>query len=156
NNKGTATSEEKIIVRGTVYMDVKSETKLVYLTDGKYIIKLHGEKMHNYTTEGNVYEIVCNYKAHIYQPTLEVINPANDIKIIKDAEAVTSIEVKEVTLSEILSLKRENFVENINNGYLQSMLKVIGFLHLDTHNSNKYDYLLTLKETYTKNKTGYI
>lgn len=156
DNKGTAISKEKIKVRGTIYMDVQNETSLVYLTDGKHFIKLHGEKIHNYTIEGNVYDITCNYKAHIYQPTLEVEEPSKDIKFIKDVEPVKEIEVKEVTLSEIVKLKRENFVDNLNKGYLQSMLKVTGYLHLDTHNSKNYDYVLTIQKTYKKNITGYI
>ena len=86
----------------------------------------------------------------------EVVNPANDIMRVTDAEAVSEIEVLEVTLEEILALKKENFALNITNGYLQSMLKVKGYLHLDTHNSSKYDYALTINETYTKNDTGYI
>lgn len=156
DNKGTAQSEKQIKVKGTVFMDVVSETTLVYLTDGRYFIKLHGEKIHNYTAPGMVYEITCYYQAYQYIPTLEVVNPANDIMRVTDAEAVSEIEVLEVTLEEILALKKENFALNITNGYLQSMLKVKGYLHLDTHNSSKYDYALTINETYTKNDTGYI
>ena len=156
DNKGTATSEHKIKVKGTVYMDVISETSLVYLTDGKNFVKLHGEKIHNYTAPNSVYEVECYYKSHIYQPTFEVINPSNDIKRLAGELIVGEIEVKEVTLSEILALKRENFALNISNGYLQSMLKIKGYLQLDTHNSSKYDYCLTIGETYTKNNTGYI
>src|SRR5690606_27737260 len=63
---------------------------------------------------------------------------------------------KEVTLSEILNMKRENFVQNLNNEYLQSMLLIKGFLQLDTHNSTRWDYALTVNETYTKNDTQYI
>ena len=53
-------------------------------------------------------------------------------------------------------MKKEDFVSNINNGYLQSMLKITGYLQIDTHNSNKYDYCLTVGEKYSKNDTGYI
>ena len=80
DNKGTATSDYPIKVKGTVYMDVVSETTLVYITDGKNFIKLHGQKMHNYTTPGNVYVVLCYYKAHLYQPTLEVVDPAMTLK----------------------------------------------------------------------------
>ena len=79
-----------------------------------------------------VYEITFYYQAYQYIPTLEVVNPANDIMRVTDAEAVSEIEVLEVTLEEILALKKENFALNITNGYLQSMLKVKGYLHLDT------------------------
>ena len=36
------------------------------------------------------------------------------------------------------------------------MLHVKGYLQLDTHNSSKWDYALTINETYTKNDTQYI
>lgn len=156
DNKGTATSDYQIKVKGTVYMDVESETTLVYITDGKNFIKLHGQKMHNYTNPGNVYVVLCYYKAYLYQPTLEVVDPANDIKISASSTPVSEIQVKEVTLAEILEMKKEDFVSNINNGYLQSMLKITGYLQIDTHNSNKYDYCLTVGEKYSKNDTGYI
>ena len=52
--------------------------------------------------------------------------------------------------------EKENFKDNIINGYLQSMLKVTGYLQLDDHNSSKRDYALTVNETYTKNNTQYI
>lgn len=156
DSKGTATSKETIKVKGTIYMDVKSETTLVYITDGKNFIELHGEKIHNSTTPGLVYEIVCYYKAHLYHPTLEVTNPTTDITRLTTEIPVTEIEVKEVTLVEILSLKKENFVFNITNGYLQSMLKINGYLQIDTHNSTRFDYCLTTNETYLKNDTGYI
>lgn len=156
DSKGTAISEETITVNGTVYMDVKSETTLVYLTDGKYLIKLHGGKIHNYTTPGKVYQITCYYKSHIYQPTLEVNNPATDLVIIPDEAPAVLTHLKEVSISELTSLKRENFKYNIENGYLQSMLKITAYVQLDTHNSKKYDYCLTKNESYQKNDTGYI
>lgn len=156
NSKGTATSAYSITIKGTVFMDVQNETTLVYITDGKNFIKLHGEKIHNYTSLNTVYEVKGNYKSHLYIPTFEVINPGTDITAISSATPVSTITVKEVSLSTILNLKLENFVENINNGYLQSMLKVTGYLQLDTHNSTRWDYALTVAETYTKNNTQYI
>lgn len=156
DDKGSATSPNKIKVKGTVFLDVKPEVTLVYLTDGLYIIKLYGTKIHNYTIPNRVYEIECYYRAHIYQPTLEVENPASDILAVNNEEAVTSIPYKEVEFVEITQLKRENFVKNIEDGYLSSVLKLTGYLHLDTHNSSKFDYALTNTENYTKNTTGYI
>lgn len=156
NSKGTATSAYSITIKGTVYMDVQNETTLVYITDGKNFIKLHGEKVHNYTSLNTVYEVKGKFKSHLYIPTFSVVNPGTDIKVISGATPVSTITVKEVSLSTILNLKLENFVENINNGYLQSMLKVTGYLQLDTHNSTRWDYALTATETYTKNNTQYI
>ncbi|CDR30898.1 Two-component system response regulator, receiver domain [Acholeplasma oculi] len=63
---------------------------------------------------------------------------------------------KEVLLSDILNLKKENIVFNIEQGYIQSMLKIKGYLQLDQHNSTRWDYALTTNETYTKNDTQYI
>jgi len=156
DSKGTAIGETPITVKGTIFMDVKNETTLVYITDGRNFIKLHGEKIHNYTTPGMVYEIVCYYQAYLYQPTLDVINPDKDINRLNSEVPVTEVEVLEVTLEEVLSLKREDFVYNITFGYLQSLLKVTGYLQYDTHNSNRFDYALTVTESYTKNHTGYI
>ena len=53
-------------------------------------------------------------------------------------------------------MKRENFLENLNNGYLQHMLKITGYLQYDDHNSIRPDYALTVTESYTKNDTQYI
>ena len=156
DSKGTATSTSQVTIKGTVYMDVKSETTLVYITDGKNFIKLHGDKIHNYTTPNQVYEVVGYYKSYLYQPTFEVITPSSDILALRDELPVTEITFKEVTLDEIVNLKKEDFFSNINNGYLQSMLHVKGYLQLDTHNSSKWDYALTINETYTKNDTQYI
>lgn len=156
DNKGTAVGASPITVKGTIFMDVENETTLVYITDGRNFIKLHGEKIHNYTSPGMVYEIVCNYQAYLYQPTLDVLHPDTDIKKLANEEPVTEVEVLEVTLEEILALKKEDFAYNITNGYLQSLLKITGYLQLDTHNSRRYDYALTVSESYTKNKTGYI
>ena len=156
DSKGTATSESVVTIRGTIYMDVKSETTLVYITDGKNFIKLHGDKIHNYTTPNQVYEVVGYYKSYLYQPTFEVVTPSTDITVLRDETPITNITSKEVTLEEILAMKKENFVSNINNGYLQSMLQIKGYLQLDTHNSSKWDYALTINETYTKNDTQYI
>ncbi|MFA5543436.1 MAG: lamin tail domain-containing protein [Bacilli bacterium] len=156
DNKGTATSESVVTIKGTVYMDVKNETTLVYITDGKNFIKLYGDKIHNYTSPNQVYEVVGYYKSYLYSPTFEVINPATDITVLRDETPITNITSKEVTLEEILTMKKENFVSNINNGYLQSMLQIKGYLQLDTHNSTKWDYALTTNETYTKNDTQYI
>ena len=156
NDKGTATSEQTVIIKGTIYMDVKNETTLVYITDGKNFIKLYGDKIHNYTITNQVYEVVGYYKSYLYQPTFEVVSPSTDIKALKDELPITKITYKDVTLEEILNLKKESFVSNINNGYLQSMLHVKGYLQLDTHNSTRWDYALTLNETYTKNNTQYI
>ncbi len=36
------------------------------------------------------------------------------------------------------------------------MLKLEGYLQLDTYNSTTWDYALTTQETYTKNNTQYI
>lgn len=156
DNKGTAVGASPITVKGTIFMDVGNETTLVYITDGRNFIKLHGEKIHNYTSPGMVYEIVCNYQAYLYQPTLDVLHPDTDIKKLANEEPVTEVEVLEVTLEEILALKKEDFAYNITNGYLQSLLKITGYLQLDKHNSRRYDYALTVSESYTKNKTGYI
>jgi len=156
DSKGTATSTSQVTIKGTVYMDVKSETTLVYITDGKNFIKLHGDKIHNYTTPNQVYEVVGYYKSYLYQPTFEVVTPSTDITVLRDETPITNITSKEVTLEEILTMKKENFVSNINNGYLQSMLQIKGYLQLDTHNSNKWDYALTINETYAKNDTQYI
>ncbi len=156
NDKGTATSTNSVTIKGTVYMDVENETTLVYITDGKSFIKLHGTKIHNYTSPNTVYEVTGNYKSYLYIPTFEVINPDTDITVLRDETPVTSISIKEVTLEEILNLKLENFITNINYGYLQSMLKLEGYLQLDTHNSTTWDYALTTQETYTKNNTQYI
>lgn len=156
DSKGTAISEKQIKIKGTIFMDVQNETTLVYITDGKNFIKLHGDKIHNYTTPGQVYEILCYYQAYIYQPTLDVVNPSTDITLLTNEDPIDIVEVKEVTLLELLSLKKEDFALNITNGYLQSLIKVSGYLQLDTHNSSKYDYALTTNETYTKNHTGYI
>ena len=156
NDKGTATSTNSVTIKGTVYMDVENETTLVYITDGKSFIKLHGTKIHNYTSPNTVYEVTGNYKSYLYIPTFEVINSDTDITVLRDETPVTSISIKEVTLEEILNLKLENFITNINYGYLQSMLKLEGYLQLDTHNSTTWDYALTTQETYTKNNTQYI
>lgn len=137
-------------------MDVKNETTLVYLTDGKNFIKLHGNKIHNYTQPNTVYEVTGYYKAFLYQPTFEVNNPDTDIKSLKTETPISIIIYKEVLLSDILNLKKENFVFNIEQGYLQSMLKIKGYLQLDQHNSTRWDYALTTNETYTKNDTQYI
>ena len=156
NNKGTATSKNQIRIKGTIFIDVQNETKLVFITDGKSVIRLYGDKMHNYTAPGNVYEVYGYYKSHIYQPTFEVVTPSKDIKKLNDETPITEINVKEVSLQEIVNLKRENFVENIENGYLQSLLKVKGYLQHDSSNSTRYDYALTTTIGYTKNNTGHI
>lgn len=157
NDKGTATSSYEVTIKGTVYMDVKNETKIVYITDGKSFIKLHGDKMHNYTSPNTVYEVTGNYKAFQYIPTFEVIDPnSNNIVSLRDETPVSQIQVKEVSLSEILNMDLNDFVSNLNNGYLQSMIRVRGYLQLDTHNSSKWDYALTVDEVYTKNNTQYI
>lgn len=131
DSKGTVTSIYPIKVKGTVYMDVANETKLVFLTDGKNFIKLHGDKIHNYTAPGQVYEITAYYKVHQYIPSLEVENPESDIIRVDGEIVIDEIQVKEVELSEILALKRENFRYNLENGYLQSFLKVKGYLQYD-------------------------
>ena len=131
DSKGTVTSIYPIKVKGTVYMDVANETKLVFLTDGKNFIKLHGDKIHNYTAPGQVYEITAYYKVHQYIPSLEVENPESDIIRVDGEIGIGEIQVKEVELSEILVLKRENFRYNLENGYLQSFLKVKGYLQYD-------------------------
>lgn len=156
NDKGTATGSSQITIKGTVFMDVKNETTLVYITDGKNFIKLHGEKIHNYTSPDQVYQVVGDYKSFLYQPTFGVTNPQSDIIAVKSEAPVEEYFYKEVSLSEVVSLKKENFLYNLEQGYLQSMLKVRGFLQLDTHNSTRYDYALTVTESYTKNNTQYI
>src|SRR5690554_4471342 len=153
--KGTATSSYTVTIKGTVYMDVANETKLVYITDGKSFIKLHGDYMHNYTAPNTVYEITGYFKVYQYIPTFEVSDTSN-IKALYDEEPVSNVKIKEVSLEEILNLEKEDFKDNIINGYLQSMLKVTGYLQLDDHNSSKWDYALTVNETYTKNNTQYI
>ena len=107
DSKGTATSTSQVTIKGTVYMDVKSETTLVYITDGKNFIKLHGDKIHNYTTPNQVYEVVGYYKSYLYQPTFEVITPSSDILALRDELPVTEITFKEVTLDEIVNLKKK-------------------------------------------------
>ncbi|HHT99051.1 MAG TPA: hypothetical protein GXZ79_03115 [Acholeplasma sp.] len=156
NNKGTATSKNQIRIKGTIFIDVKNETKLVFITDGKSVIRLYGDRMHNYTAPGNVYEVYGYYKSHIYQPTFEVVAPSKDIKKLNDETPITEINVKEVSLQEIVNLKRESFVENIENGYLQSLLKVKGYLQHDSSNSKRFDYALTTTIGYKKNITGHI
>ncbi|MBN3490146.1 lamin tail domain-containing protein [Acholeplasma equirhinis] len=155
DNKGTAISTQAITIRGTVFMDVENETTLVYITDGKNFIKLHGDKIHNYTSLNTVYEVQGYYQSYIYQPTFDVINPNTDIKSL-GTSTLDTIYYKEVSLQDVLNLKREELVKNIYNGYLQSMLKVTGYLHLDTHNSTRSDYALTINQTYIKNDTQYI
>lgn len=59
-----------------------------------------------------------NYKLYFYIFIFEVINFGIDIIVIFSVIFVFKIIVKEVSLSIILNLKLENFVENINNGYL--------------------------------------
>lgn len=156
NNKGTATSKNQIRIKGTIFIDVQNETKLVFITDGKSVIRLYGDRMHNYTAPGNVYEVYGYYKSHIYQPTFEVVAPSKDIKKLNDETPITEINVKEVSLQEIVNLKRESFVENIENGYLQSLLKVKGYLQHDSSNSTRFDYALTTTIGYEKNITGHI
>lgn len=156
DSKGTATSTYEVTIKGTVYMDVSNETKLVYITDGKSFIKLHGDYMHNYTSPNTVYEITGNFKAYQFIPTFEVSNLESNIIALRDETPVDNVLIKEVNVEEIVNLKKENFVENINNGYLQSMLKITGYLQLDDHNSSKLDYALTVNETYSKNQTQYI
>lgn len=156
DSKGTATSQVEVTIKGTLYMDVKNETTLVYLTDGKKFIRLHGNKIHNYTQPNTVYEVTGYYKAFLYQPTFEVNNPDTDIKSLKTETPISTIIYKEVLLSDILNLKKENFVFNIEQGYLQSMLRIKGYLQLDQHNSTRWDYALTTNETYAKNDTQYI
>ena len=156
NNKGTATSKNQIRIKGTIFIDVQNETKLVFITDGKSVIRLYGDRMHNYTAPGNVYEVYGYYKSHIYQPTFEVVAPSKDIKKLNDETPITEINVKEISLQEIVNLKRESFVENIENGYLQSLLKVKGYLQHDSSNSKRFDYALTTTIGYKKNITGHI
>ena len=155
NNKGNSIQSKKVRIKGTIYMDVINETKLVYITDGYYFIKVHGDYIHNYTAVGQVYEIVGDLQVYQYMPNFAVSNLINDITRV-DGDVVTDIYIKEVELSEIVKMKRENFLENLNNGYLQHMLKITGYLQYDDHNSTRPDYALTVTESYTKNDTQYI
>src|SRR5690606_33096679 len=54
DSKGSAKAQLAVTIKGTVFMDVKNETTLVYITDGTYFIKLHGQKIHNYTSPNTV------------------------------------------------------------------------------------------------------
>lgn len=157
DKSGNATSSYKVKLQGTIYMQVANETALVYITDGSHFIKLHGEKIHNYARVGAVYEVEANVALNIYQPSLTVgKDGATALKLIPDATPVMEIDVYEVSLNELIHMKRENISENLYNGYLLSMLKITGYVFLDTHNSNRYDYLLSSTVNISKNQTQYI
>lgn len=156
NDKGTAYSDDYINVEATVLFDVAEETSITYVTDGKKIIKLHGDKIHNKTVEGNKYIITCKYSSWIYQPELEF--DENSSLISLGANQIDDLDAYEIDVPYITDSKRESLSENIDYGVYGDILAVTGYLVLDTHNSTHYDWCLIddISTKNVKNKTGYI
>lgn len=135
DSKGSATGKE-IIIEATCYARI--DTSLLLFTDGKRILKIHGdkeEKLWNYARVGNVYQVRGNIGVFKYQPQLDLVT--HDNIVLQSSEGITEVETKKVTVDEIIALPTSNMSMF---GYV---LEIECYVNLDTRDSDKPKYVFT-------------